>query len=616
MTIITDTRQREFEAMVRTLDRAIGNREAVLQVAPVYQAAFELGIIPEPDPGQDYRHAIARYALSRDPHAFLFFARHIAGYNWIPDEPHLELAGILMHPYWRKVVYVPRGGLKTTMGGIIQSARDILDDPAGESIEYGMINKLKSGAVGGELMGLFEKPALIHFFGDHHGRPWSPDAFNLDERGRSKDHSFMAASIDAPLVGKHPRRARLDDLYDIQHRHPAHLEAAWGFFQGIFQEADRADSGFEVYMTRWHTFDVFHSILELNDQAPPERKFLFFVRADGRYSNEPDQDIGFIKNGVYYERRPDPDPVTAEDEPVTWRSWWPEKFSEGFAQEQRRALGNIYYNLQYKNRALDEGTARFKLEWFPTWTELPPVARVVLAMDPAYAVNQDSDFTAIMLALLTPEGKYYLVDGDLEKYSGTVERARAIGRILLRWPQFFLHGAAGIEGYGDIDSEMNAVKAEIVRLWETRIRSALAAQRPLQNFQRRPLTLGVRYTKINQSNNPGNKEDRIGSIDCLAESGGILLPPAGHRIITQADGNIHDLRDLLVRLFQYFPELPPGAGLWDLGDACQMLTRIARPPAIEITQAAVDRYQIPDFTDPPSGNPFVRRNRVYTGGSR
>lgn len=567
-------KRRELDLIAKDLISVDSSRETRIAVAGIYQAAHEFGIIDEPDPTDEHKDAIAEFCLQESGDGLFFLAQQICGFTYIPEVPHrTEVCPFLVEPRRRKMLYVPRGGLKTTIGGISRNVQKILRDPAYMSIGYGMVTKELADSVGAHITGILEGSAVSHFYGNQKGSPWSGGEFNVAARGKNMHRTFKTSSPESSLISKHPVHMTIDDLYDEKHRNAAWLQTVEEFLKHLWPIVDHPDGTMDIIMTRWSRWDCWNFFEEKDTNKSLYLQFLRLLRQDGRY-----------------------------DELGNWHPWWPEKFTEDFAKEQLDMLGRYNYHLQYKNEALIEGGQIFDENDFEIYTTLPKVGSWVMGCDPANSKKKDSAYSAFVLSLIDTEARNNLVDFEMGKFSSAYERALHVVKLMKRHPSTFGGIQINYEDYGAQIGDLDEIKKQL-RIAHEEMRTEAAKSGAVLP------DLNVKYLPINQENNPGSKPERISRMHGPSKSKTFRLPEAGTVVHHVDDDREIDMTHFAKQIVRMYDDLRHGSGEWDFADAWQITTVGVRPPVVQTDKPRKDPYETFGHRT-TKGDPYGRKFQV------
>ncbi len=575
---LTNSELRELERIDQGFAGLVGAREDLSSVVHIYRTAHEWGIIDTPEPNHVTHDEVAHFCVQlHDADASFFFAKVMLGYDLLEDQPHRnEVAPFLTDPHPRKALYVPRGAYKTTYAGIGENVRRLVADPAHRRILYSMVTLGKAIGVSAEARGKLESPAITHFFGPQRGSVWG-DSFIVAGAGKRKDLSWMLTSPDSSAVGQHVTDLTIDDLYDLDgHLTPSWLYRAQQHIRLLWPIVDEEGATTTAIMTRWHQFDAFYVIEELNKALPESRKFKFMVRRS--------------------------DWTDAEG---NFHSWFPRKYTPDHLVDQLAALQLDQFEKQFHMVVRPGVDVAFDMEYDDPWEELPAVARMVISGDPNNSKKHERDLTAVNLQLMDPQEVRYLVDGELDRCNVPSKRVGLVVRIVERHPKFLLGGQVNWEGYGFQSGDLEPMKKALLKLHAKLVREGVISG-----------PFGVRFVSIDQSNNDGAKYDRIGNMEPTWSAGGLRLPKSGKVVrYSEALSQQVDIGDFTREAMKVFPGLMAHTGQTDWLDSLQMGGVDVRPPLVEQSAKPIDRYEDPlaAGNERPS-DPIARRMTTLIQG--
>lgn len=110
-------------------------------------------------------------------------------------------------------------------------------------------------------------------------------------------------------------------------------------------------------------------------------------------------------------------------------------------------MGPVAFALQFQNDATAAEGVYFQREWIEVAAEDcdPPerMARIVLTGDLAYGDSRDSDYTALVVAGRSRDGRYYLLDMTRHRYPEIAQVADEIARLHRAWKPHVVGVEAG-----------------------------------------------------------------------------------------------------------------------------------------------------------------------------
>jgi len=295
-----------------------------------------------------------------------FLTKNILGYTELEDQPHIEVCQFLESPENKKLLLLPRGTFKTTIGTIARSIQALIKNPNVRilifSETYG-----QSKAFLSEIKQHLERNAeLIGLYGMFKRDPgWAEEAITIRQRtGKYKEDTIMCGGVDIVRVGFHYNLIIIDDPHsqkNIATREQIEkVKLAYKLLGPMLEPGGEIDA----IATRWHDTDLASMLLE-------DPKFKKMVKAAETTDS----------NGVK-------------------SYFFPQRLTPQFLKDQREDLGNYLYSCQYLNSPTDDETAEFKKSWFKNYTE-DEITKLSLntfiTIDPAVSKKEEANFTGIII---------------------------------------------------------------------------------------------------------------------------------------------------------------------------------------------------------------------------
>jgi len=120
-------------------------------------------------------------------------------------------------------------------------------------------------------------------------------------------------------------------------------------------------------------------------------------------------------------------------DPDTHEPSFPGRFTKEGIEQLREDQGEYIFSCQNELNPIPKKDQQFMLEWLvPHFTELPEVFVIVILVDPANARKKSAKYTSIQVFAITPDKRWYLVDGAFDKLSPTM-RAKVLFRLVKKW---------------------------------------------------------------------------------------------------------------------------------------------------------------------------------------
>jgi predicted phage terminase large subunit-like protein len=310
-----------------------------------------------------------------------FLAEYILGYKGLNRELHGEMCDFIMSESKRKLLLIPRGHLKTTLGTVAYTIWRIINNP---DIRILIANATENNATNilREIKGHFERnekfrtlfPEIIPK--DFRKAKWNEAEIIVNRNKNLKESTVTAIGVGGNLVSAHYDLIIGDDL--VNDKNVATKEQIDKLSQWYSASLFLLEPGGIVNLigTRWHFDDLYGRILE-NSQTP-------YV---------------IYKKGIY-----------KEDGSLIF----PEKFDKKSIAELEKEIteqyGRSFFVSQYMNEVIDEETASFKRKFLKYYDELPKNYATSLVVDPAIAESKNADYTAFTVRAVDSQGKWFIVD--------------------------------------------------------------------------------------------------------------------------------------------------------------------------------------------------------------
>lgn len=227
--------------------------------------------------------------------------------------------------------------------------------------------------------------------------------------------------------------------------------------------------------------------------------------------------------------------------------FFPEKLNKEYLENKRKELGPYIFANQMLNRIIPEGEQDFKKEWLVYYDELPKRKNTYAFVDPAISLEEDADYTAVVVVDVDANNDWYLRAAKRYRVTAT-QTVQLIFQIAER----FNTRTIGIE--------------------------VVAYQKALMHFLEDEMRRRNQWIHI-WDYNPGpnkTKEDRIRGLIPRFEWGSIKL----------ARG-LHDFED-------EYSKFPRGAND-DLLDALASIQAFAYPPSEDKKQEKPPAPNAPDY---------------------
>jgi hypothetical protein len=139
-------------------------------------------------------------------------AKDLLGYAEVTKYTHLPMIQALQAPTSRKLLVVPRGCFKSSLGVIAFSIWRLLKDP-NERILIDSEVYTNSKNFMREIKGHFESPKFVQLFGNWHSNNWTEGELTIKPRTKAyKEASITCSGIGAVKVGQHYSTIIMDDM--------------------------------------------------------------------------------------------------------------------------------------------------------------------------------------------------------------------------------------------------------------------------------------------------------------------------------------------------------------------------------------------------------------------
>lgn len=88
--------------------------------------------------------------------------------------------------------------------------------------------------------------------------------------------------------------------------------------------------------------------------------------------------------------------------------FFPEKLSQEFLDNTKRAVGSYIFSNQYLNEIIPADLQSFRKEWFKYFDQLPQRVNTFMFVDPAISQADTADFTGVVVISVDPEKRWYV----------------------------------------------------------------------------------------------------------------------------------------------------------------------------------------------------------------
>lgn len=325
-----------------------------------------------------------------------FMCKHILGYKDLTDADgfHGDFCRHLQRKKKFKLTLTPRGSLKSSVGTIGHTIQDVVKNP---NVRILLASKKYtiSTAWLGEIIGHFERNAVFRdLYGDLVGKEtWTKSEIVVGTRTNWKAApTISCAGIDVTKVGMHYDIIRVDDPHDDLNT--ASQDAIDKVIRWYRLLLSLLDPGGYLYITGtiWHYNDLYNYIIaKERERAAQGRKskFRIFMRDSFEGTNE-----DLLKDRI----------------PIK-KFLWPERLSPDFLRDTLMEQGPYIFTCQYRLRAIDDETAKFKRSWIKLCKpkDVPKNIRVFSVVDPMRSETGE-DWLAIDTVGIDENWQCYILD--------------------------------------------------------------------------------------------------------------------------------------------------------------------------------------------------------------
>lgn len=228
--------------------------------------------------------------------------------------------------------------------------------------------------------------------------PWTSDSITVDRPNLSKDPSLQAIGLHGAVIGARIDLLIVDDVLDSDNTNTVHLrDDVWNWLQrSVMNRLAKVNPRVWIMGNAWHPQDAMHRFAEL----PRYKSYKFPVL----------------------------DPATGE-------STWPDRWPLSRVEQWRQDLHPAEFARALLCMSRDDSASVIKQEWIDVALEagngfslvrsidtaeapLPPGYFVVSGVDLASRKTESADKTAILTALVWPDGHLQVINVRTGKLSG------------------------------------------------------------------------------------------------------------------------------------------------------------------------------------------------------
>jgi len=302
-------------------------------------------------------------------------SQEVLGYNLISEQPHKEVCKFI--ETWnkrKKLLLLPRGTLKTTVGTIAYSIQRILQNP---NVRILIASETLNQAIKflSEIKGHFDAGRFQSFYGDlRRSTGWKESEITVSTRRHNrKEPTISTAGIDVTRTGMHYDLIIVDDCHSQKNvTNYEQIEQVKTWYRLLLSMLE-PEGRIMVIGTRWDFNDLYATIQnELAD----------------------DYDI-FVRRAV-------------ED----GRLFFPNRLTQEFLDAQRKEQGEWIYSAQYDLNPIPSSLQTFKEKDICFYETVPDDLTVYMACDPSLTEDEceKGDYTAIIVVGIDRSNNWYILD--------------------------------------------------------------------------------------------------------------------------------------------------------------------------------------------------------------
>jgi hypothetical protein len=327
-----------------------------------------------------------------------WFATEVLGKTLLEPSPHRELAGFIQTPSTtrHRMVFMPRGTMKTTVVTECQSLWRIIRDPNERILLYSDLRETAKKFATPIRRSLEAHPRFRQLFGSLEGPTWTETGFTVTRSMDFREPTVMPAGIDVNVVGLHFRRIIADDL--VGRQTVTTKEAITKTMETIdllepLLELPENDPLVELTLvgTFWDDLDPYWQILRQSglDDAAIRTRLCEGESVIGEW------EVFF--RGAYLDAQGKP--LIGETSPRTLCA----SLSIDTLERRRRRMDPYLFAANYLMDPVPAGSAVFRKEFIRRWA--PPLADdliVIMFLDPAISTARRSSYSAIVIVAIDP----------------------------------------------------------------------------------------------------------------------------------------------------------------------------------------------------------------------
>lgn len=306
-----------------------------------------------------------------------FLTKNILGYEDLEENPHLEICEFLESINPKKLLLLPRGSFKTTIGTVSRCIQKIIQNPNIRILIFSETYNQSKKFLSEIKQQLERNEELIALYGSFVRDPgWKEEEITIKQRVKKlKEPTIMTGGVDVVRTGFHYDLIIIDDPHSQKNiatkDQIEKVKIAYKLLLPMLEP-----NGEICYTgTRWHFYDLASMLLE-------NPKFKKMIK--GAEIQQPDGTIKYF---------------------------FPQRLSKEYLKDKKEELGTYLYSTQYQNNPVDDKDADFKKGWFKNYEE-KEIERLRLAtyitIDPAVSEKEEADFTGVIINSVDIDNNWHL----------------------------------------------------------------------------------------------------------------------------------------------------------------------------------------------------------------
>lgn len=424
---------------------------------------------------------------------FYIFAKYICGWDLMEEQPHREMAEFLtlgldksdhlnlniqppvttkavkeLEGKLKKLMMVPRGCFKTTLGGNAfplwllwhNPNLRILIDSETLSQSKSILSGIKDMIENNQMLKLI----CVDEEGNYLLEPnkkiaggWTDDQVILKHRNKTglKEPSIFCTGVDNAKTGAHPDVIIMDDMVSERNvTTDVQIEKVKDHYRYSLSLLE--PGGLQVVIgTRYHMADLYNDLMELPT-------FEHYVR-----------------------------PAILEDGSL----FFPSRLNHKTLEEKKKEQGSYIFSSQYMLNPIDDSNAVFKKAWIQYYDKTPALIERYILIDLAISEKETADYTVVMAVGIDKDKRIYVLEYDRGHY----KPAQTINAIFSMYERHRRHNvkAVGIE--------------------------TVAYQKAMLYFLRDEMRRRGIYMPLKELKADRDKMRRIGALQPLFENGDVFI---------------------------------------------------------------------------------------------